>query len=105
VDRRLRAIRRFTVSVIWLAGLAAGFFALLGAAAKYGCTNGNNGFGCRTSGSVAGMLLVAAVIAVVIAATVLTHDRPRRRVLIVGAAGFAALAICFAAAQALLAST
>jgi hypothetical protein len=104
VDGRLRAIRLSTVSIIWLGGLAAGFFGLLGAAAKYGCASGDNGFGCRTSGSVVGILLVIAVIAVVIAVTVLTHDRPLRRILVVGIVGLAVLALCFAAAQVLLAT-
>ena len=104
VDRRLRAVRLSTVSVIWLCGLAAGFFGLLSGTAKYGCANNNRGFGCRTSGSVVGFLIVLAVIAVVVTVTLLTHDRPRRRVLVVGAVGLAALAVCFVAAQLLLAT-
>ena len=104
MDRRLRAIRLSTVSVIWLGGLAAGFFGLLGATAKYGCASGDNGFGCRTSGSIVGILIVVAVIAIVIAVTTLTVDRPRHRVLVVGLVGFGALAVCFALAQVLLAT-
>jgi hypothetical protein len=105
VDARLRAIRIATVAVVWLGGLVAGFFGILGATAKYGCAARNAGFGCRTAGSVSGVLIVLAVIAIVIAVTVMTHDRPRRRILVIGGVGLAALAVCFAAAQALLATT
>jgi hypothetical protein len=105
VDGRLRAIRLSTVSVVWVCGLAAGYFGLLGATAKYGCTKGADGFGCRTSGSIVGIVIVIAVIAIVIAVTTLTIDRPRRRVLIVGGFGLLALAACFTLAQVLLATT
>ena len=101
----MRAIRVSTVLLIWLCGLTAGFFGFLGAAAKYGCANGDKGFGCRTSGSVVGIVTVVAVLAIVIAVTVMTHDRPPRRVLVVGAVGFVALLVCFAVAQVLLATS
>ena len=104
VDRRLRAIRISTVSVIWLGGLGAGFVGLLAAAARYGCAASDNGFGCSTSGEVVGIVLVLAVIVVVTVVTVMTHDRPVRRVLLIGGYGAAALIVCAIAARALLAS-
>jgi hypothetical protein len=99
---RSRNVRLATVAVVWLAGLAAGFFALLSAAAKYGCGGSDDGLACHTSGSLLGVLLVVLVIAVVTAVTVLSDDRASRSVLILGAAGLAALLICFVAARMLL---
>ncbi len=104
VDQRLRTIRVSTVIVIWLSGLVAGFFGLLGAAARYGCGAGDDGLACHTSGSVAGVLIVVAVISVVTAVTVLSQDRPVRGVLVIGGVGLAALALCFVAARSLLAT-
>jgi hypothetical protein len=104
VDRRVRTIRLSTITVVWLAGLAAGFFGLLGAAARYGCGASDTGLGCRTSGSVVGVLIVIAVIAVVTAVTVMTHDRTTRSVMMIGAAGLAALVLCYIAARSLLAT-
>lgn len=101
----MRAIRLSTVSLTWVCGVAAGFFGLLGATAKYGCATDNNGLGCSTSGSVIGILIVVAVLAIVIGVTLMTNDRPPRRVLIVGAVGLAALVVCFALAQMLLATS
>jgi hypothetical protein len=92
------------VSVIWLAGLAAGFFGLLSAAAKYGCASTDRGLGCRTSGSILGTLVVVAVVAVVTLVTVVTHDQPTRRVVVVGIAGLVVLGACFVAARLLLAT-
>lgn len=89
---------------MWLCGLAAGFFGLLSAAARYGCSDSDKGFACGTSGSLVGGLVVVAVIAVVTAVTVMTYDRPARRVLTVGGIGIVALAICFGAARGLLAT-
>jgi hypothetical protein len=90
------------VAVVWLAGLGAGFFALLGAAAKYGCGGSDDGLACHTSGSLLGVLLVLIVIAVVTAVTVLSDDRAGRGMLLLGAAGLAALLVCFAASRMLL---
>jgi hypothetical protein len=75
---------------------------LLGAAARYGCGSSDTGLACRTSGSVLGILIVVGVIAVVTAVTVLTHERPPRRVVITGGVGLAALALCLIAARSLL---
>jgi hypothetical protein len=104
VDRRIRTIRVSTVIVVWLCGLGAGFYGLLSAAARYGCSSSDDGFACHTSGSVVGGLIVVAVIAVVTTVTVMTYDRPARRVLLVGGIGIVALVACFAAARGLLAT-
>jgi hypothetical protein len=95
-------VRLSTVAVVWLCGLAAGFFGLLSAAARYGCGAGDNGLACRTSGSVVGILVVIAVIVVVTTVTVMSHDQPPRRLITMGASGLAALLLCFIAARALL---
>jgi hypothetical protein len=104
VDRRVRAIRVSTVIVVWLSGLAAGFFGLLGTAAHYGCGASDHGLACRTSGTLVSILIVVAVICVVTAVTVTTHDRPPRRVLVIGGAGLAVLVLCFVAARSLIAT-
>jgi hypothetical protein len=104
VDRRIRTIRLSTVAVVWLCGLGAGFYGLLSASARYGCDAHDNGFACRNSGSVVGGLIVLTVIAVVAAVTVMTYDRPPRRVLTVGGIGIAVLVVCFAAAAWVLAT-
>ena len=101
-DRRAATVRRSTVAAIWLGGLGAGFFGLLGAAAKFGCGASDHGLACRGSGSALGVLLVVAVVAVVTIVTVLTHERPPRPVIAIGGAGLVALCLCFAAARALL---
>jgi uncharacterized membrane protein len=102
VDRRARVIRLSTVTVVWIGGLTAGFFGLLGAAARYGCGTSDTGLACRTSGSVVGGLIVVAVIIVVTTVTVLTHERPPRRVLTTGGIGLVALVLCLVAARGLL---
>jgi hypothetical protein len=102
VDRRTRTVRVSTVAVVWICGLTAGFFALLSAAARYGCGAGDKGLACRTSGSVVGILVVIAVIVVVTTVTVMSHDRPPRRLLTIGLTGVAVLTLCFLAARALL---
>ena len=89
---------------MWLAGLAAGFVAFLAGVARYGCSAGDDGLACETSGSVLGWLVVAAVIAVVTAVTLMTLNRPRRGVLLVSGFGLAALVCCFLAARSLLAT-
>jgi len=77
-DRRARTLRLGTLALVWLAGLVAGFFGLLSAVATYGCSDSDPGLACRTSGSLLGAVVVLAVIAVVTAVTVLSHDRPPR---------------------------
>jgi hypothetical protein len=90
--------------MIWLAGLAAGFYAFLAGVARYGCDTDEDGFACRTSGSVVGWLVVGAVVAVVIAVTLMTVNRSARGVFVVGALGLLALVCCFVAARSLLAT-
>jgi hypothetical protein len=104
VDRRVRAVRFSTIVVVWLGGLAAGFFGLLSAAARYGCGASDTGLACRTSGSVVGILVVIAVIIVVTAVTVLSQDQPPQRLIAMAVAALAALLLCFIAARALLAT-
>jgi DMSO/TMAO reductase YedYZ heme-binding membrane subunit len=102
VDRRARTTRLSTVTLVWVCGLAAGFFGLLAAAARYGCGADDNGFACRTSGSAVGVLILIGVVAVVTAVTVLTHNRPPRRVLAIGGVGIVGLALCLVCARMLL---
>jgi hypothetical protein len=102
VDERLRAIRLSTVAVVWLVGLAAGLYSLLAAAAKFGCMGGDRALACQSSGSILGFVLLAAVVVIVIVVTVLAGRRPARPVLIIGAVGAGALAICWIAAWSLL---
>ena len=102
VDPRQRAIRLATLAFVWLCGLAAGLDATLAAAAKYGCMSGDQALACKTSGSVLGIVLLITVIAILTVVTLATTNRPTRRVLVIGAAGVLALAICAVAASALL---
>jgi hypothetical protein len=102
VDERLRAIRVATVVVVWLVGLAAGLYALLAASAKFGCMGGDRALACQTSGSILGLVLLAAVVAIVTVVTVMTSGRAARPVLIIGGVGAGALAICLVAAWSLL---
>lgn len=104
VDARSRAIRLGTLLLVWLGGLAAGLFGLLGAAARYGCRTTDQGLACRAAGSFVGVLLVVVVIAIVTAVTVLTIDSPPKRVLAAGAFGLVGLASCLYAARVLLSS-
>jgi hypothetical protein len=105
VDQRLRTIRLSTVAFVWLCGLAAGLYAVLAAAAKYGCMNGDDAVGCKTSGSVLGIVLLVTVIAIVIVVTLTTANRAARGVLVVGVFGVVGLAICAFAAASLLSTT
>jgi hypothetical protein len=91
-----------TVVLVWLAGLAAAFVGVLAATARYGCSAGDTGLACRRSGSILAVLLVLAVLAVVVTVTLLSTARSARPVVILGLAGFAVLAVCFALALLLL---
>jgi hypothetical protein len=102
VDVRARVVRVIAVAVIWFGGLGAGFVGILAAVAQYGCGMNDSGFACKTPGSVCGILIVAASVAVVTAATLLTFERPLRRVLIVGAVGLGALVVLFVLGEVLL---
>ena len=104
-DARLRALRGSALTLTWIAGLAAGFYGVLSIVARYGCGKSANGLGCRTSGSALGVLIVVAVVAVVTTVTVATHGGDGRRIGIATLLGIIGLAICFACAHALLATT
>lgn len=98
-----RLVRGLTLVVVWLCGLAAGFFAILSAAAKYTtCSRHATGLACRASGSGIGIAIVVAVILVVAIVTATTYARAQRGVVLVGAGGVAALIGCLVAARSLL---
>jgi hypothetical protein len=98
-----RAVRGTTLLVIWLAGIGAGLFALLGAAAKSTtCSAKATTLACRSSGTMLGAVLVVAVVAVVTTITVATHGRDRRWTIVAGVIGLLVLAALFLAARALL---
>ena len=103
-NERLRAIRLSTVALVWICGLAAGLYATLAAAAKYGCMSGDQALACKTSGSVLGIVLLITVIAIVTVVTLATMNRPARPLLVIGGLGILALAICAVAAASLLAT-
>jgi hypothetical protein len=105
VEERTRTTQVATVLVIWVAGLGVGFVGFLSAAAKYGCAADADGLGCKTSGSVLGIVLVVIVALVVATVTLLAFDRAPRRVLAAGVIGLIGLAACFIAAEILLSST
>jgi hypothetical protein len=103
VAGRSRATRATTLVLIWLAGIGAGLFALLGAAAKSTtCSTKATTLACRTSGTTLGAVLVVAVVAVVTTLTVVTHGKDRRWIAVAGAVGLVVLAGLFAASRALL---
>jgi hypothetical protein len=102
---RLRLTRGSALAVVWLAGLAAGFFAILAVAARYSCSASNHALACGSSGTALGAVIAVAVVAVVTTVTVVTYDRSPKRVLSCAALGLLLLAGCFLGAQGLLAST
>lgn len=93
-----------TVAAVWLVGLFAGFFGLLGAAARWGCGMHDNGLACHPSGSLLGVLIVVVVVGVVTGVTVLVSGRSTRGVLAIGGMGLVALVLCWIAARSLLAT-
>jgi FtsH-binding integral membrane protein len=103
-DNRLRLMRGSALALVWLGGLAAGFFAILSIAARYGCGRSSHGLACRQSGSALGAALIAAVVAVVTAVTVVTHGRSTRGVWAAAAVGAVALIGCYLGARALIAT-
>jgi hypothetical protein len=104
VDQRLHVIRVSTIAAVWVYGLVAGLYALLAAAAKYGCMKDDDGLACHTSGSVLGIVLLVTVIAVVTLVTIACPNRPGRTVLVIGGFSIAALTACLIAAISLLAT-
>jgi len=103
VSSRSRLARASALAIVWIGGLAAGFFALLSVAARYTtCSASAHGLACRPVGTAIGGSLVIGVIATVTAATVLTHDRGPRRSATWGVLGVATLGVCYLGAHALL---
>lgn len=92
------------MSAVWLVGLVAGFFGLLGATTRYGCAGGDHSFACQTGGSVVGILIVVLVVVVVAAVTLLTGRGSTHRIVVIGGAGLLVLALCIVAGQLLLAA-
>ena len=105
VERRARTVRAGALGLVWLGGLVAGFFGLLGAVAPYGCADGDPGLGCHTGGALLGVAIVLAVIATVTAVTVLGAGRPVRAVAVLAGCGLVVLLVCFVAARMLLDTT
>jgi hypothetical protein len=105
VDERLRTVRLATITVVWAYGLVAGLYALLAAAAKYGCMTGADGLACRTAGSVLGIVLLVTVVAVVTVVSLACPSRRTRPVLLIGGAALGALTLCLVASLSLLATT
>ena len=102
---RPRSLRLPTLLLVWLAGLAAGLFALLGAAARYTtCSSHATSLACRSTGTSLGVVLVVCVIAIVTAATVLSYGRTRRGVVTIGLVAILVLVGLFFASRALLAT-
>src|SRR5690349_13779040 len=95
IDRPTRTATLLTVLVIWAAGLAAGFYALLGVAARYGCGANQHGLGCGNAGTAVGIALVLAVIVTVTTVTVLAHGRTPARVAVIGVCGLLVLIACY----------
>lgn len=103
VSSRSRYARAAALLVVWLGGLAAGFFGLLSTSAKFTtCGSNSKGLACSTPGTALGAFLVIGVIATVSATTVLTHDRPPRNVALTAVGGVVALVACYLGAHALL---
>jgi hypothetical protein len=87
---------------VWLAGLGAGIYAIVAAAARLSCARSAHGLACRPAGSVSAGGLVLFVIAVVTTVTVATHESGGRRLAAWTLAGLCALGGCYLAAQALI---
>jgi hypothetical protein len=102
INRANRLVALAVVTVVWVCGLGAGFYALLSIAARYGCGATNHGLGCGNAGSAVGVALLIGVIATVTSVTVLVHGRNPMRILVIGLVGLFALAGCAVGAHALL---
>jgi hypothetical protein len=99
---RWRLARASALTFVWLAGLTAGFFAILGTAARFSCAPSAHGLACRPAGTALGGGLIAGVIAIVTAVTVATHDSGRRRLVAWTIGGALGLLACFLAARGLI---
>jgi hypothetical protein len=101
-DSRWTLTRAGALTLIWLGGLTAGFFAILAAAARYSCGPTAHGLACRPAGTAVGGGLIIAVIAIVTAVTVATYDSGHRRLAAWTVAGASALLGCYFGAHALI---
>jgi hypothetical protein len=91
------------LGVLWLAGLGAGFYAILSAGARYGCARSDKGLACSSGGTALGVLIVVAVVLVVTAGTVLAQDAATWRARVARLTGaLVLLAACLFGAHALL---
>lgn len=99
---RWRIARASALTFIWLAGLTAGFFAILAGTARYSCSPAAHGLACRSSGTAVSSLLIVGVIATVTAVTVATHDSGRRRLVAWTASGAIVLVACLLLARAVI---
>jgi hypothetical protein len=102
VDHGTRLTGLAVLVVVWLAGLAAGFYTLLSIAARYGCGSNQHGLACGNGGSAVGVLLLLGVIATVTTVTVVLHGRTPTRAVMIGLCGLVALAAAAFGAHALL---
>jgi hypothetical protein len=97
------AIRVATLVIVWLAGIGAGLFALLDAAARFTtCSAHASTLACRGTGTTLGVALVLTVVAVVTTITVSTYGRHGRWVTLAGGVALVLLGGLFFAARALL---
>lgn len=102
-DSSLLSIRAGSLVLLWVTGLVAGFFALLGSAAKYTtCTASSKGLACRPGGFALSIADLIAVIVVVTAATLLTHNQRAIRILAVTITALALLGVSLLGTRALL---
>jgi hypothetical protein len=103
--KQWRLARGSALVLIWLGGLAAGFFAILSAAARYSCGPTAHGLACRPAGSALGLVIALCVVATVTTVTVFTHDRGPRRLVGMTGLGATALLACYLGAHALVGTT
>jgi hypothetical protein len=101
---RWRFARGTALAAIWLGGLAAGFFAILAAAARYSCAPSAHGLACRSAGTAVSGGLIISVIAIVTVVTVATHDSDHRRLVAWTGAGVLGLIACYFGAHAVIAT-
>jgi hypothetical protein len=102
VDPATRVSRFASLTFVWIGGLAAGCYVLLGVAARYGCGANQHGLACGNGGTAVGVALLIGVIAIVTSVTVLMHGRTPRRAAVIAFGGLLALGGCAFGAHALL---
>lgn len=102
-----RTPRIVAVLLVWLAGLAAGMYSLLGVGVRYAgtCTARSTGLACHTGGTVLGVALLVAVVVVVTTVTLATHGRPLPRIALLTLAALVVLGVIVLVAHGLLTST